>query len=538
MSKGLYINPTTFVPLSQISEGLNSEIATRNFAMGGYVGFFNYLPDPDPILRKLGTDQSVYKDLMADEQVAAMVMRRKNLTKSLNWDLDYGEGATDKEMELCRFTLKVLQENGCKIKDLISQSLNPIMYGYSPFEIIYEKIGNYILPIRVQEKPREYFVFDGENQLRLRTIDNYDGIVVRGKDADPKIAAKFILLQNEATYENPYGDKAISRCFWPVTFKRGGMRFFATFIEKYGMPFIFGKLPRGAKPEDHYDLMSKLSNMIQDAVGTGPDDSSIQILEPKGSNAGDLHEKFLNRCDNSISKAILTNALSTERQGTGSYASTETGASTIEGNLADEDKDFPSELFDEIFKRTLDINLGTGKYITFRVFEDEDVNKPLADRDAVLADKVGVSFTRKHIREKYNLDDDDFQMKSEIQPQKPTEPSIFIPDDKSLLRSQFSNPLKNFFHNIFGKRIELSEGTITNNIADQLSTALPDKLLQFAAEETLRPVIELANNSNSREEFLSSLALQFPKMKTDQLESLVTKALFIAEIEGRIEGSN
>lgn len=539
MQKGLYINPTTFIPLAQISEGLNSEIATRSFATGGYAGFFNYLPDPDPILRKLGQDQSVYKDLMADEQVAAMVMRRKNLTKSLDWDLDYEDDATDKEMDLCRLTLKVLQQNGCKTKDLISQSLNPILFGYSIFEIIWGKVENYILPVRVQEKPREWFHFDSENRLRLRTMNDYEGIIIRGEGADPKVAAKFILIQNEATYENPYGDKAISRCFWPVTFKRGGLRFFTTFIEKYGMPFIFGKLPRGAKQQDHYDLMDKLSNMVQDAVGTGPDDSSIQILESKGSGQGDLHEKYLQRCDNSISKAILTNALSTERQGTGSYASTETGATTIEGNLADEDKDFPSELFDEIFRRTLDINLGTGKYITFRVFEEEDVNKNLADRDTILADKIGVKFTRKHIREGYNLDDDDFILQSEIQPPVMIDTSKVV----ELQKQQFS--LKNFFNNIFGKRVEftssqggLSEGQTTDNIADQLSSALPDKLLQFAAEETLRPVIELAKNSNSREEFINGLAAQYPNMKTDQLEVLATKVFFIADIEGRIKGDN
>src|SRR5690606_35806570 len=104
--------------------------------------------------------------------------------------------------------------------------------------------------------------------------------------------------------------KVLSRCFWPVSFKRGGMRMFAVFLEKYGMPFVFGKLPRGAKPEDHDDLLAKLSNMVQDAVATGPDDSSIDIIESKATNPGDLHEKFLQRCDNAITKAILGNALS------------------------------------------------------------------------------------------------------------------------------------------------------------------------------------------------------------------------------------
>lgn len=540
MSKGLYINPTTFVPLNQISENLTSEIATRQFALGGFAGFFNYLPDPDPILRKLNMDQSVYKDLRSDEQVGSLMARRKNLTKSLDWDIEQNE-ASDKEVELCKRALTILSDKKNKVKDIISQSLNPIFFGYSVFEVVWEMIDGAWLPVKIQEKPREWFLFDSENTLRFRTQFDWNGVPIIGENIDPKYAYKFILLQNEAEYENPYGDKALSRCFWPVTFKRGGMRFFSVFIEKYGMPFIFGKLPRGAKPEDHYDLMSKLSNMVQDAVGTGPDDSSIQILEPKGSANGDLHEKYLNRCDNSIAKAILTNALSTENQKVGSRASSETGAITIEGNLSEEDRDFPTELFNQLFKWIVDINIGSKKYPTFKPFELEDVNKDKAERDVNLK-SIGVTFTKKYFTNNYNLEEDDFDISSQQSVVRPQlqDPNI-IPDliqnqqtQLSMSDQAKSSLWDKFLDKIHRKRLELSEGTIKETVAEQLSNALPDKLLQFGIEETLRPVIELAKNSNSREEFISGLASQFPKMKTDEVQNLATKILFIAEIEGRV----
>ncbi len=545
MSKGLYVNPTTFVPLNQISENLTSEIATRQFALGGFAGFFNYLPDPDPILRKLNMDQSVYKDLRSDEQVGSLMARRKNLTKSLDWDIDQNN-ASEKEVELCKRALTILSDKKNKVKDIISQSLNPIFFGYSVFEVVWQQIDGAWLPVKIQEKPREWFLFDSENTLRFRTQFDWNGVPIIGENVDPKYAYKFILLQNEADYENPYGDKALSRCFWPVTFKRGGMRFFSVFLEKYGMPFIFGKLPRGAKPEEHYDLMSKLSNMVQDAVGTGPDDSSIQIIEPKGTSSGDLHEKYLNRCDNSIAKAILTNALSTENQTVGSRASSQTGATTIEGNLSEEDRDFPTELFNQIFKWIVDINIGSNKYPTFKPFELEDVNQDKSERDKNLKE-VGVNFTKKYFTNNYNLEEDDFDLNvtpppvipdlirnpqpvvSAVEPQQ-TQLSM---SDRAESRSLWNK----FLDKIFGRRLELSEGTTKETIAEQLSNALPDKLLQFGIEETLKPVIELAKNSNSREEFINGLALQYPEMKTDEIENLATKVLFIAEIEGRIEAN-
>jgi phage gp29-like protein len=426
MSKGLYISPNTFISLNEISKNLSAEIATRQFALGAYTGFFSYLPDPDPILRKLGADQTVYKDLLSDDQVGPLYNRRKNLTKSLDWYIEPGD-AGEIEVELCEKTLELLDSNGCKIKDIIDQTLNPIGFGYSVFEISYKPLPNPLLgkereqkmdvwlPTSAWEKPREWFFFDNKNQLRFRTSDNSEGIVINGPEADPAVAVKFILLQNNPTYENPYGDKALSRCFWPATMKRGGMKFFATHVEKYGMPYLFGKLPRGAKPEEHKHLLEKLTNMIQDAVATGPDDSSLQIIESDKVSSADLYDKFLQRCDNAISKAILGNALSTDIQQTGARAIGEVGAITIEGEISKTDRDFPTAFFNELFKRVIDLNLGTGKYPHFQVKELNDAKKEFAERDKILSEAFlsagqKIKRTKEYLINNYGYKEEEFEI--------------------------------------------------------------------------------------------------------------------------------
>ena len=181
MHKGIYINPTTFVPLNQISAGLTAEIATRQFALGSYTGFFNLLPDPDPILRKLGVDQTVYKDLLSDDQAGPLFNRRKNLTKALDWYVEQDD-AGDAELEYCERALEILESNGCKVKDIIDQTLNPIGFGYSVFEIQWGIIEGKWYPVTVWEKNREWFFFDIKNQLRFRPINNPEGIVIIGPD--------------------------------------------------------------------------------------------------------------------------------------------------------------------------------------------------------------------------------------------------------------------------------------------------------------------------------------------------------------------
>ncbi len=537
MQKGLYINPTTFVPLNQISEGLNSEIATRQFATGGFAGFFSYLPDPDPILRKLGMDQSVYKDLLSDDQVGPLFNRRKNLTKSLDWYIEQND-ASDAEVAVCELALQTLEQSGSKIKDLISQSLNPVGFGYSVFEFNLALINNKWLPTSLWEKPREWFHFDSENRLRFRSITDYEGQIIIGKDADPKIAAKFILLQNDPSYENPYGDKALSRCFWPVTFKRGGIRFFSTFIEKYGMPFIFGKLPRGAKPEEHADLLSKLMNMVQDAVATGPDDSSLQLIEIKGTTSGDLYEKYLQRCDNSITKAILGNALSTDIQKSGARAASETGAVTIEGDISQTDRDFPTTLFNEIFRRIIDINIGSGKYPTFNFVDIEESKKDFAERDKILTEAFTaggqkIKRTKSFLINNFNYKEDEFEIIDDTATQIQTQPDLSLPINPNPDTLQLSR-IRKIFNDIISK-FQFGKTSPSLTLADKIAGSIPDKILQYQMEQTLKPIIELAKKSNSKEEFIKGLPDQYKRMDTTDLEKLLTTALFIADVEGRLD---
>lgn len=537
MSKILnqYGQPFTTVPLNQMK--LTQEIATRNFAYGYFPGFFNYLPDPDPILRNMGRDQTVYKDLLSDDQVGPLFARRKNLTKSLDWDIEQGD-ATDKELEICEMTIKSLSDQRSKIKDIISQSLNPIGFGYSVFEVVWAMIDGKLLPISLQEKPREWFSFNMKNELVYKSKENYEGIIVVGPSTSPELKYKFILLQNDSSYDNPYGDKALSRCFWPVTFKRGGMRFFGKFVNKYGMPFLFGKLPRNASTENHLDLLSKLENMVEDAVGTGPDDSSLQIIEANKASSADIYEKYINLCNNAISKSILTNALSTDIQKVGARASSETGAETIEGNLSKEDRDFPAELFNQLFKWVVDVNIGSGLYPTFKAFEEKDVRKDLAERDGTLTEKLGVRFKKNYITNNYNINDDEFDLEelsvnNNLIP--PVIPELIRNSQPVQLQAGKQNILQRFYNWISGRRIELStERSQTDNIADRLSNALPDKLLQFQMEEIMKPVFELAGKANSYDEFKNGLAALYPKMNSAQLEDMAAKVFLIADLEGKL----
>ena len=78
----------------------------------------------------------------------------------------------------------------------------------------------------------------------------------------------------------------------------------------------------------------------------------------------------------------------------------------------------------------------------------------------------------------------------------------------------------------------MSEGNL------DITSAIPEKLLQFGIEQTIKPVIELAQRCTSREEFINKLSLQYPKMETAELEELLVKAILISELQGMTDTQN
>ncbi len=84
--------------------------------------------------------------------------------------------------------------------------MTAVLFGFQPIEIIWKPQGNLILPFEIKAKPAEWFVFDDENNLKLKTKDNFKGELLPDK--------KFLCPQYNPSYQNPYGERTLSRIFW------------------------------------------------------------------------------------------------------------------------------------------------------------------------------------------------------------------------------------------------------------------------------------------------------------------------------------
>ena len=468
---------------------LSEEIATRKRSLNYYSLAMSYLPDPDIVLKKQGKDMKVYKELLCDSHVFACVQSRKAGVLSLEWEINRGLDK-DETAEKVIETIKKLD-----IYKFINDILDATLFGFQPIEIIWGRVDNLVLPIELKAKPSEWFCFDDENQLKFRTKEHYFGEELPLK--------KFLCPQTNPSYENPYGERTLSRVFWPVTFKKGGLKFWVIFTEKYGIPHLIGKHPRGASEEETDRLAGLLEQMVQDAIAVIPDDSSVEIQEANKSSSAEIFEKLMDKMNAEISKAILGQTLTTEIGSTGSYAASNTHFA-VRQDIIDADKKMVEKTINKLIQWIYEINFSNKDIPVFEMFEVEDIDLGLAQRDKILSE-TGVKFTKDYFIKNYGLEEEDFDIREDIIPATP----------------QFSQ---------FKEEPE-PEGQVQ---VDDLFKFLSETELDKQSQAMLSPLLALfesCDNFEDARELLTDSNLQ-----TKQLQQSIQKAMFLCELQGRKDG--
>ena len=363
-------------------------IATRAKAID-FWSFMHYLPNPDPVLKKMGRDISVYREILSDSHVGGCVRRRKAAIKGLEWRITpTGNEKTDEILASLFDRLPVSQ--------IINQILDATLFGYQALEVMWTSENGLLLPTEIVGKPQEWFVFDEDNRLMLRTKENRNGDIVPEK--------KFLLATQQADYMNPYGRADLAMCFWAATFKKGGFKFWLEFAEKYGSPWLVGKYPRNANTHEIDELLDSMEKMLGTAVAAIPDDSSIDMLE-SGSKGGSsqVFDDFLRYCKSEIAIALLGQNQTTEAEANRASA---TAGLEVTRDIRDDDASMVEGVFNQLLAWICELNFHVDTLPTFELYEQESIDKLQAERDGLLA-VLGVQFTEQYIMRTYGFEEGD-----------------------------------------------------------------------------------------------------------------------------------
>jgi len=517
MSRGIWVSDTEFVRFSEPAGGSSTKadmathMATRLRA-GDMSGMFGVLPNPDPILRRSGRQINVYRELMVDTMVKAGARRRRAAVVSMEHGFDRETTASPalaKNLEAVFADLPV--------KRLVKQLVDGAFYGYAVAEVIWGKVGGLVVPVDVVVKPAEWFGFDGTtDELVIRDKGSLTGMPVPDR--------KFLIAGNNRSYANPYGEPDLASCFWPVAFRRGGLKFWVKFAEKYGMPWAVGKQPRSASQADADKLADKLDAMVQDAVAVIPDDASVELLQSSTTANADMFEQLLMYCSREINITMLGNNQSVEMQ---SNKASAVAASGVEGVLRDGDADMVAEPLSLLARWIAEVNWPSQAPPCYEFWEQQDVDDKLATRDEKL-NKAGVTFTPQYWKRQYDLQDGDIE-----------EGTPASAPSRVRARGQAQPGAVDALDVNGGQAdAQFAEGDLADVPADQAAideaiAGLPADELQGAMEAMLAPALEAIGQAKTAEEVMATLAESFPKMDSTQLEGLLTRAFFVADLVGR-----
>lgn len=346
------------------------------------------LPNPDSVLRKTGKGYETLRLLMQEGQVATCIQSRKSATTGKKWRVCLQVPDENRE----KFYADVLKK--INVPTLISDILNAPLFGFQPVEVVWEYDDGRVIPQKAEAKPQEWFFYDKDKNLRLRLKGVNDGLVI---DPDEK---KFIVVQHNADYLNPYGLALLSLCFWDVAFKKGGMQFWMKFIEKYAIPYFIGKYEPGASDEQKQEILETLIKMVQDAVAAIPNDSSVEIKEASGKSASaEIFKDFIEVMDKNIAKNILGQTLTTEQGETGSYALGKVH-NQVREDIIESDVRLVEEAINKLLFWIHELNFNDDNIPSIEFYSP----KPVTQEDAAIdktAYDMGVRFKAEHFIRKY-----------------------------------------------------------------------------------------------------------------------------------------
>lgn len=478
----------------------------------GYVDPLAIMLPQDPVLlTRGGGNYELYREVLRDDQVAAVCQQRRLAVVSKEWEVQPGgKAAKDKAAAeslrewLAGVNLRADRDDYARLPSpgwdaVTDRMLYGVFYGFSVAECLWGRDGRHITLDAVKVRDRRRFGFDGDMRLRLMTAEQSTGELLP--------ARKFWALATGADHDDePYGLGLGHWLYWPVFFKRNGLKFWLTFLEKFGQPTAAGKYPANATAPERAKLLGAVRAIQSDSGIILPEGMVIELLEAARSGTGDytaLHD----RMNQAITKVTLGHTGSSEA--TPGKLGGEDMAKDVRQDLVKADADLVCDSF----------NRGPARWLTewnypgaapprvWRKIEDVEDLTQVAEREKKVFD-MGFKPTLRHVTETYGGEwEVDATSRQAMAPSKST-----IGSDQAAFAEAIAAP--------------------------QPQDLLADRLAiegQPAIDEWLETIEAMLGQAGSLEQFKELLLAAYGNLPTEPLALIMAAAQVAAEAAGRFD---
>lgn len=350
--------------------------------------------NPDDLIGKKGL--SIYRKMMLDEQVKAVVRFKRDAITSRAWSIEVdrealGDEEADRRIEL---TLQIIK----KMKGSFTDALNGILSSMYQGMSMTEKVFN-----QFDFDNRTYW---GIKALKLRPFDTFEFKVddhgtteeVIQKIGDKEITidlSKFIHFTHNPEYDEHYGQSELRECHRPWFNKDQAYTFWNMWLERHASGFkwitpVNGKtLTLGSV--EYNNLVKVLNNTVNAAGMILPSNIEFHMEFPTNNVA---FKEAMEAADLAIAKALLVpNLVGITPSGqTGSYSQSDTQLKAFFWTLHTDTKRLEETVNEQLFQQLGEINFGDDHlpYLQFNPLTDTQINE-LLNTWAVMLEKDGVT---------------------------------------------------------------------------------------------------------------------------------------------------
>ncbi|MBR4674823.1 MAG: DUF935 family protein [Victivallales bacterium] len=286
------------------------------------------------------------------------------------------------------------------IRQAIGHLLDCIGTGYSGAVVDWAKGGagiNGFVPISP-----DVWTFDEGGYPAITTID--------GKNEVPLAKyhpAQILYVVNDGKAGLPCRKGVLRTLLWMHLFKNSSFRDWAVFLERFGIPFILGKIPSGdffdAKKRE--ELLKGIMGIRSGGAGVGTVETEMQILNGASSGNQQAYEGFQRYCDEIMTLVILGQRASSDAAG---GLSKGTAQEAVRQDLLAAD----CGIIEEAVQKTcvewlcrLKHGMADAGDIRFKIdcALPEDMNTR-AERDLKISQATGCRLSRKYAMETYGVE--------------------------------------------------------------------------------------------------------------------------------------
>lgn len=489
--------------VDQTGKPIQGEIASiqRDITFPAYFGILMNR-DETLMTRQGGKGLRIYDELERDCHAYAVLQKRKMAVVARPWEVQAASTSVldKKAADMAREHL-----NAISFDLLTFNALDAILKGFSVGEIMWDIQGNEIGIDTVIPRDARRFTFGLQRELRMYTMENR----VLG---EPMPDQKFIVHSFGGKDGNPFGLGLGTRLFWPVLFKREDIKFWLTFADKFGSPTMMGTYQVGQTGQKE-ELLAAMAAIAQDGGIAVPEGVVITMMEAAKSGNTSTYETMAKFMDDQMSEAVLGETMTTSSRGGGLGGNGQANAQNeVRMELVRADADLLSDTLNRTLLTWLtSFNVpGANPPKIRRIVEEQQDLLQRAQRDQVLF-AMGRDMGDDAFAQIYG---DGYVRKAPAAVTPPTIPGS----------PQFSeNPP--------------SQEQVAQIAMDNAASGIPDDALRAQMDKAIKPVMDMISGAASMDDIMKKLSGIYPDMDASGLEDTLARALFAADVWGRVNAA-